>query len=975
MKDVRPTGSAVNSDGTDTGADETLPSRFYVWEDWLAALVTFFISGAVFFYYMSPTVTLQDSGELVTGAYRFGVPHPPGYPLWAFLGWVWRHLVPWGNPAWRIGLFSVVTGAALVALTTVLMKRTVLVLLRESDWAAQVDEALRRWIAATVGLFVGLMFAFNRGVWLWASVPEMRVLSVFMFMLTTFAFFHWMQQPERRGRLYLTLLIYGLGASNHQTILVMAPPLMAGALAVGLQQLLRTWRSPMSPGKIMPAFHALWGLTATAFLATGVVFLIRFWLDKADLSGSLLQRLDQIGSMIRLWLNKPGDASPAPHLVLGVAAVLTGLGLLVVFGQWRWLQRRVVLLCTGAFLLGGAVYLYMPIAASTNPPMNWGFTATREGFLHHITRGQYQQLNFVSPFSADFWTQIAMFVMSLFNQYTGALCLFALFSVVILGLWWGRLSPRGRSWLFFLWVAFLTSGLLLMAIINPSMDRQNWEIVIKFFAPAHGFFALLIGCGMALLLAELAQWRSARRWIRYGALAAVLLAAVLLYFFPLVPRWSYRLQAAVCIVPCLVIFAAAQWGREYTWLRVVCLLLLLLPVIPYRRNWEGCEKRNHEFGYQFGFRMFYPGGGYPPMEKDAFLYGGTDPGRFVPTYMIFSESFALPADRYQSPYLDRELCRNFDRRDVYIVTQNALADSTYMSYIRDHYDFSRPDLTHPETIKKFLSWQRRVFAFGWQRMGRDRTYPRAPIHIPSPAESNQAFQQYLADIQSGRIPAGADVKFENGRVSIQGVQGVMAVNGILAKWIFDRNKDQHEFYIEESYVIPWMYPHLSPYGVIMKINHEPLPTPQEQPMVWQEIWNRDSAYWNRLCAEFKGRPEFARDVDGPKAFSKLRSAIAGIYEYRRMWDKAELAYRQAISLYPASPEASFRLANMYLQLGLFDPAIEALTRLRELDPLNVQIARTIEQFKFFKQQHAQQQRKVQPQQAPPLRLPKNMPIQ
>src|SRR5881296_153925 len=57
--------------------------------------------------------------------------------------------------------------------------------------------------------------------------------------------------------------------------------------------------------------------------------------------------------------------------------------------------------------------------------------------------------------------------------------------------------------------------------------------------------------------------------------------------------------------------------------------------------------------------MFNPGGDYQPMDKDAFLFGGTDPGRFVPTYMIFCESRAANRDKFRDP--------NFDRRDVYIV--------------------------------------------------------------------------------------------------------------------------------------------------------------------------------------------------------------------------------------------------------------------------------------------------------------------
>jgi len=63
------------------------------------------------------------------------------------------------------------------------------------------------------------------------------------------------------------------------------------------------------------------------------------------------------------------------------------------------------------------------------------------------------------------------------------------------------------------------------------------------------------------------------------------------------------------------------------------------------------------------------------------LFGGTDPGRFCPTYMIFCDSF-VPSNCL--PPMDP----NFDRRDVYLITQNALADGTYLNYIRAHYNRS-----------------------------------------------------------------------------------------------------------------------------------------------------------------------------------------------------------------------------------------------------------------------------------------------
>ncbi len=73
---------------------------------------------------------------------------------------------------------------------------------------------------------------------------------------------------------------------------------------------------------------------------------------------------------------------------------------------------------------------------------------------------------------------------------------------------------------------------------------------------------------------------------------------------------------------------------------------------------------------------------YPEMARDAILFGGTDPGRFCPTYMIFCDSFI--------PHNDQpEQDQHFDRRDVYIITQNALADGTYLEYIRAHYNRSK----------------------------------------------------------------------------------------------------------------------------------------------------------------------------------------------------------------------------------------------------------------------------------------------
>ncbi|NUM81844.1 DUF2723 domain-containing protein, partial [bacterium] len=60
---------------------------------------------------LAPSVTFEDSGELITAAYSWGIPHEPGYPLFTMLGKLFSYL-PVGNVAWRINLMSAVFSSA-----------------------------------------------------------------------------------------------------------------------------------------------------------------------------------------------------------------------------------------------------------------------------------------------------------------------------------------------------------------------------------------------------------------------------------------------------------------------------------------------------------------------------------------------------------------------------------------------------------------------------------------------------------------------------------------------------------------------------------------------------------------------------------------------------------------------------------------------------------------------------------------------
>jgi tetratricopeptide (TPR) repeat protein len=269
-------------------------------------------------------------------------------------------------------------------------------------------------------------------------------------------------------------------------------------------------------------------------------------------------------------------------------------------------------------------------------------------------------------------------------------------------------------------------------------------------------------------------------------------------------------------------------------------------------------------------------------------------------------------------------------------------------------------------------------------------YPDLEIRTPSPEDSQRAFNEYIEDAQQrfqrGQMKPGEDFRVEGGRVQVSGQVAVMSINGILTKMIFDANPG-HEFYVEESFPLDWMYPYLSPYGIIMKINRNPLPElTQEMVDKDHEFWSKFSdrlignwitydtpvkeicdfaerTYLHRNYNDFKGDRKFARDDNAQKAFSKLRSSIGGVYAWRfnnskspaeqqRMIKEADFTFKQAFAYCPFSPEAVYRYVNLLLSMGRLDDAILIVRTCLKLDPYNDSIKNLLSQVEGMKKSSA-----------------------
>ena len=77
--------------------------------DRLLAVIVFCVSFTVYLLTLAPTIYIEDAAEFSAAVPTLGIAHPSGFPLYMLLGKLFTLLVPIGNMAFRVNLFSAVT--------------------------------------------------------------------------------------------------------------------------------------------------------------------------------------------------------------------------------------------------------------------------------------------------------------------------------------------------------------------------------------------------------------------------------------------------------------------------------------------------------------------------------------------------------------------------------------------------------------------------------------------------------------------------------------------------------------------------------------------------------------------------------------------------------------------------------------------------------------------------------------------------
>jgi hypothetical protein len=128
----------------------------------------------------------------------------------------------------------------------------------------------------------------------------------------------------------------------------------------------------------------------------------------------------------------------------------------------------------------------------TNPPVNWGYARTDEGFFHLITRGQYERwhpTDELGRFIGQLWIVAK-------ETGEGFGWPYLVFAALTFGLF-RRTGGCARNWLLDLTAALVCVGPLMVALLNPSEDQIiDRPVIAPLFSAMYVILALFAGLGL-----------------------------------------------------------------------------------------------------------------------------------------------------------------------------------------------------------------------------------------------------------------------------------------------------------------------------------------------------------------------------------------------------------------------------------------------------------------------------------------------
>lgn len=238
-----------------------------------AAATVFIALLALYLASLAPRVTFWDAGEFIAAIESFGIPHPPGTPLYVMLGRAWRVLLAGLPPAAAVNSLSAVCTAAACAIAAWMLAR--------------------RTGSTAIGIAAGISAGCMSSVWLDATEAEVYSSALLLAAL--------MLAAGLKRRDALVSYLFALAAPLHPSALVAGP----AALFASVDESGESRRSRIERALVLGA-----ALVAAGAIATG-----RWWLGGAALVALLALAVARL----------PAARAALPLVVLGASPLIVML--------------------------------------------------------------------------------------------------------------------------------------------------------------------------------------------------------------------------------------------------------------------------------------------------------------------------------------------------------------------------------------------------------------------------------------------------------------------------------------------------------------------------------------------------------------------------------------------------------------------------------------------------------------------------
>lgn len=409
--------------------------------------ITTLIALAVYLFTVPPEITVVWSGVMSASAMYGGVAPPPGYPVWTIYSWLFTKLLPFSNVAWRVAAGSAVAGAVACGLVALMISHIGSSMFHDNAAFEQLTLRERNLIRIVCGCVAGLGLGFSGRFWNESAFLGYWTVTVLLFVVMVCLLMRWAETGRRRF-CWLAFLVYGLLLTGNEELIIVLPGVVCTVALVEPR------------------------------LGRDVAFVVLPL-------GAALNRMGGFPTLIGFGWDRPVLEAFATAFLFAVlmAAVTRGIG-----SEWKS-----ALVCGLFLLLGLAVFFYLPVASMTNPPVNWAYPRTVEGFFHVVSRGQYERDNPTANFGR-FATQL----WGLLEQTGRELgWIYLIFAMLPFCFAW-RMTGIGRKWVLSPLPILICVGPLLIALVNPEFDRQSDELVEPEFFALRVLVVLWAGVGLIL---------------------------------------------------------------------------------------------------------------------------------------------------------------------------------------------------------------------------------------------------------------------------------------------------------------------------------------------------------------------------------------------------------------------------------------------------------------------------------------------